>query len=506
MVPVAASEPQRMAARTYGNWRRPQSAGILGLGSVGTGGLIGGFIVMVIAIMAGGLLPGLVVFAVLCVALGLVTVKDGHGKTVLQRAAARAGWWVSRSRGEHLYRSGVLGRTPWGTAQLPGIAAPTKLTEWQDSYSRPFALVESPASSTYSVVLGTDPDGAALVDQDQVNIWVADWANWLANLSVEPSLVAAAVTIETAPDTGTRLRREVASNLDPDAPEAATRMLQEVVDTYPAGASSVKAYVTLTFTAAPRPGTSRRKPDELARELASRLPGLTESLSATGAGAVHPLDAQTLCETIRTAYDPAAAMLIAEAHASGQVPDLSWSDVGPVAAEAGWAGYHHDSGWSQTWEMTQAPRGVVRSSILTSLLAPHPDVARKRVTLLYEPVDTARAATLVERDRKSAEFLLSASSKPPARAVRSAEQAETTANEEAAGAALVNFGMLVTATSIDRQRRADAAAAVDNLAATARIRLRPVYGSQDSAFAACLPLGLVLSRHIRVPAELRGKI
>ncbi|MFT8396709.1 SCO6880 family protein [Propionibacterium sp.] len=502
---MAASEPQG-AVKTYGNWRRPQSAGILGLGSVGTGGLIGGFVLMVIAIMVGGLVPGFIVFALLCVAVGLVTVKDGHGRTVLQRAAARVGWWATRTQGEHLYRSGILGRTPWGTAQLPGIAAPTRLTEWQDSYSRPFALVESPASGTFSVILGTDPDGAALVDEDQVNIWVADWGNWLAALSVEPSLVAAAVTVETAPDTGTRLRREVASNLDPDAPEAATRMLQEVVDTYPAGASSVKAYVALTFTAAPRPGASRRKPDELARDLASRLPGLTESLSATGAGAVHPLDAQTLCETIRIAYDPAAATLISEAHASGQVPDLSWSDVGPVAAEAQWAGYRHDSGWSQTWEMTQAPRGIVRSSILTSLLAPHPDVARKRVTLLYEPVDTARAAALVENDRHSAEFLLSASSKPSARAIHSFRQADKTATEEAAGASLVNFGLLVTATSVDPARRADAAAVVDNLAASARIRLRPVYGSQDSAFAACLPLGLVLSRHMRVPAELRGKI
>ena len=43
----------------------------------------------------------------------------------------------------------------------------------------------------------------------------------------------------------------------------------------------------------------------MARELAARLPGLTASLQATGAGAAHPLSAQELCETIRVAYDPA---------------------------------------------------------------------------------------------------------------------------------------------------------------------------------------------------------
>jgi hypothetical protein len=48
-----------------------------------------------------------------------------------------------------------------------------------------------------------------------------------------------------------------------------------------------------------------------------------------------------------------------------------------------------------------------------------------------------------------------------------------------------------------------ARSAVDNLAATARIQLRPVYGSQDSAFAAALPLGLVPAAHLTVPREFR---
>ena len=92
---------------------------------------------------------------------------------------------------------------------------------------------------------------------------------------------------------------------------------------------------------------------------------------------------------------------------------------------------------------------------------------------------------------------------PIARTVRAAS---ATAQEEASGAGLVQFGMLVTATVMDLSKQADARAAIDNLAATARLRLRPVYGSQDSAFAAALPLGLVLPKHIKVPAELREKL
>ncbi|MDF0752931.1 hypothetical protein NLU14_22150, partial [Marinobacter sp. 71-i] len=87
-------------------------------------------------------------------------------------------------------------------------------------------------------------------------------------------------------------RREVETNTDPDGPDFAKAMLGEVVLSYPAGSSTVKAYVTLTFAAAPRKGAKPRQPDEMARELAARLPGLTASLQATGAGAAHPLSAQ----------------------------------------------------------------------------------------------------------------------------------------------------------------------------------------------------------------------
>ena len=66
--------------------------------------------------------------------------------------------------------------------------------------------------------------------------------------------------------------------------------------------------------------------------------------------------------------------------------------------------------------------------------------------------------------------------------------------------------MIVTATALSFEQLPDVKAAIDNLATTARIQLRPVYGSQDSAFAAALPLGLVLPKHLRVPSEIRAAL
>lgn len=494
------------APRSYGNWNRPKTAGLLGLSAIGTAVLFVGAGFAVIVTMTSTIWNGVVTALVFGAFLLTVAVKDKHGQSLLMRATTRVGWMFTKTKGTHLYRSGPLGRADWGTAQLPGLAAGSRLTEWRDSYNRPFALVQIPATSDYTVVIATEPDGAALVDREQVDVWVAEWGMWLASLGDEPGIEAVSVTIETAPDTGTRLRREVATRIDPSAPEFAKQILNELVDNYPAGSATIKAFVALTFNAAARTGGKRRSVDEMGRELASRLPGLTQGLSATGAGATKPLSAQELCEVIRVAYDPAAARLIDEANAAGEPPELYWPQVGPTAHQANWDTYRHDSALSVTWMMSGAPRGNVPSSVLARLLAPHRDVARKRVTLLYRPIDAAKAAAIVESDVRASSFNLSSSDKPTARSVRAARAAMATAAEEASGAGLVNFGMLVTATVVDASQEADAKAAIDNLSATARLRLRVVHGSQDSAFAAALPLGLVLPKHLRMPAEVREQL
>ncbi|MDO5684451.1 MAG: hypothetical protein Q4G46_16695, partial [Propionibacteriaceae bacterium] len=173
---------------------------------------------------------------------------------------------------------------------------------------------------------------------------------------------------------------------------------------------------------------------------------------------------------------------------------------------AGWDTYRHDSAWSVTWQMSSAPRGAIQSGVLARLLAPHRDIDRKRVTLLYRPIDPARAAAMVEADLRAAQFIASSSHKPTARSVLATRSAEATAHEEASGAGLINFGILVTATVTDHERLSEARAAIDTLAATARLRMRPCYGSQDSAFTAALPLGLILPKHLSPAATLKGKL
>ncbi|MGW2725091.1 SCO6880 family protein [Streptomyces sp. NPDC001492] len=492
------------AEPTYGNWRVPQRGGLGRLSLGATVLLIAGLLVIVVMTLV-SLLLALAVAGVLVLVLTPLTIRDRHGRTALSRMHARWSWRRTVKTGSHLYRSGPLGRTGHGTCTLPGLAAASTLIEAQDAYGRPFALLSYPSTSHHVVVLECEADGASLVDQEQVDQWVAHWGAWLARLAHEPGLVGASVTVETAPDSGIRLAHEVTSNLHDDAPALARQMLGEVLTQYPAGSAQISTRLALTYSGAARGGHDRKDAGEMAVMLGNRLPHLTDSLASTGAGTSRPMTAVELAEAVRIAYDPAVATLVEEARSTGG-SGLQWSDAGPSSSQEAWDYYRHDTGVSVTWQMSEAPRGEVFSKVLSGLLGPSEDIARKRVTIYYRPHDPAQAAKIVEQDKLDAKFRINQSRTGQARMAADLRAAEQSAQEEAKGAGVTRFALAVTATVARYEDLPVALAAIDDLAPRARIQLRPVCGSQASAFAAALPIGLVLPAHLLVPAYIRDNL
>jgi hypothetical protein len=491
------------AARTYGNWRRPTSPGLGTLGMLGTMVLLSGVVMTVLASMIFWPAAVVVVFFTGAV-LAPLAYHDRYGRNGFQVVAPWLAATHGARNGSDLYRSGPLSRVPRGTCRLPGIAAGIRATDAKDAWGRPFAVLHHPSVGQVTAAIATAPDGAALVDAAEVDNRVAHWGQWLAGLAHEPGLVGASVIIEAAPDTGARLRAEVEQNLRPGSPLLAQAMLASVTESYPCGSASLACYVTLTWSTAPRLRTAKRRSvSEMAVHIGQQLPTLTSSLLATGAGAARPMTTEDLAASCRVSYDPAVHGIIG---ASSRGAAIEWDGCGPAAAEERWDSYRHDSGLSRSWFMAAAPAGHVFSSTLGSILSPHPDIARTRVALLYRPHDAASAARTVERDRLDAQFAAAGKKMGRARDAISKTSADKTAEEEAEGAGLVRFGLVATATVIAGEDLGLAGAAMENMAAASRIALRPAYGCQASAFAATLPLGLVLASHLRVPQAIRGML
>lgn len=475
-----------MDVRTYGGWRRPVSYGFLNLTlTQSLGSLVGVGIVFLLGLNKGMLWAcgG----AILLVGWGwVITTKDKHQVNLIDRAEEKIVFGLNKAKGNTVFRGGALAPTKKTSQRLvlPGILSGCKVSEYVDSWNRSFALIEH-ASGTGAVTMRLTPAGSNLVDQETVDNQVAYWGQWLGDLSNESGIAGASITVETLPDLGGRLYSEVTSRRAANCPQVAGEVIEGVLDES-TGSNQVRVWVTLTFSLAALGG---RKNKEIAgREIASRLPGLTQGLVAAGGGATHLVTVNELARLVRSAYDPDSEELFDQALAAGQTINLDWDQSGPVFAQADFSSYRHDGAVSRVWTMTCPPRGAVQSAVLSRLLEPNRDVQRKRVTILYQPMDAAKAPSVVERDLNHARAN-AAGARPSARSINELAAASEVASEEASGAGLVDFAMIITATTTPDHLE-DTSVTVNALSAASRLLIRPAYGAQDSGFALGLPLGL----------------
>ena len=472
--------------RTYGGWRRPVSYGFLNLTlTQSLGSLVGVGIVFLLGLNKGMLWAcgG----AILLVGWGwVITTKDKHQVNLIDRAEEKIVFGLNKAKGNTVFRGGALAPTKKTSQRLvlPGILSGCKVSEYVDSWNRSFALIEH-ASGTGAVTMRLTPAGSNLVDQETVDNQVAYWGQWLGDLSNESGIAGASITVETLPDLGGRLYSEVTSRRAANCPQVAGEVIEGVLDES-TGSNQVRVWVTLTFNLAALGG--RKNKDIAGREIASRLPGLTQGLVAAGGGATHLVTVNELARLVRSAYAHDSEELFDQALAAGQTINLDWDQSGPVFAQADFSSYRHDGAVSRVWTMTCPPRGAVQSAVLSRLLEPNRDVQRKRVTILYQPMDAAKAPSVVERDLNHARAN-AAGARPSARSINELAAASEVASEEASGAGLVDFAMIITATTTPDHLE-DTSVTVNALSAASRLLIRPAYGAQDSGFALGLPLGL----------------
>jgi hypothetical protein len=482
-----ALDPGTERVRTYGGWRERRGFGPSGLsGRASTVGLV----LLIVVVVAGSLLPAAALAAVPALAVAAVLVLGRwHGQPLGHAVAGRLAWARASRAGWTTYRAGLAAVDPAAAASMPGPLASSAVLEVPDARGRPWALVWDRRSGRLTATFAVAAASTWLVSARQGDAWVGNWHGWLAKLGYAPGVSHVAVTVDTRPAAGQALADAVAPQLDPGAPDAALRIVGEVLRSAPGAAAAVDTRVSVTFDPR-RLSTAPATIEEAAAEFSRLLDGLAAPLGGCGVAVLGRARAADTAAWVRSAFDPAAEGAVAAAGAHGRA--LTWADARPVAVQEHRDRYVHDSGTSVSWAWDEAPRQAVPADVLTRLLSPGGH--RKRVTLLFTPTPAAQAARLLQEQAQAATIRAQVKRRTgrdeSARDSVDRERAARAAAEEAAGAGLVDLSVYATTTVADPEQLPAAVAEVEHAAQASRIRLRRLYGSQAAGFAAGLSCGV----------------
>lgn len=484
----------------YASGTLPRKTGFFGLSLRATISGISAIVVCLLLGMIAGMLYAAIGVLFAAIVLAPMAITIGH-RSIYEWGIMRVQWWRRRASGSTVYRSGPHSRVPGGTYRLPGVLARTSLHVGTDRLGNEFGMIYrrsgmSGAGAEYTVIFECFPGGDEALTQSELDLMTADWGAYLAGLGLPGDIKAAVVVVENTPATGQRLAWEVEQIIADSRSQIASQVMRESAQTFPSGRAQTHARLAITFEATTR--ARRTDPEEMATELARRLPGLYEDLIGAGVEAT-PMSAAQIVSMVHRSYNPSAEADFEQLDVLGQDHGLDWEDAGPATAVTKWGSYRHDGVESVVWELQAPPESVFPDSVLKPLLNAHDELDRKRVTLIYRPYTAGDATKQVDREYKDAltamqhgKGVKSASAELRVQATEQARQ------EQVRGAGLVRYSALMTVTCRDGDDVATASAITEALTARSRLRFRRAYGQQDAAFAAALGVGLYLSDHTTI--------
>lgn len=457
--------------------------------SFGLGGLSrGATIVAAVILVADGLIATQAPLSLLftlpatAAAFGLAAARR-HGMSALSYYWAKIAWRRAARFDATSYRRLLL---PYPYAlDLPGVGARSTLIKAHDPTSgRPVGVVHDRVSGFMTITTLLAPGGSLMAPTGAVQSSLRTWGSVLDAMSTDEQVKGASVTIQITPGAGEALGDDVAARKDPNAPELARRIIDELVRTTPHATASVAPWMSVIVD----PNASANPPADLAERVAEALrvvDGL--DLSGTGTDIERRATDVDLRRIVRSAYDPDVFNA-----RDRDFEELSWSECGPQAADDGWEEYATDGGVSISMVLREMPRRPIPYSVLLPLLAP--GRFQRRITLTYRVLDPHEGEAVLEREISHAHQRAQATAEVKGRAKYSqradAQRAERAAAQVAGGAQVVDWTLMVTVTA---RRAADLPAARQELAraikATRGIRMRPAFGAQAAVFAAGLPIG-----------------
>lgn len=471
----------------YSLGQPPQKTGLGGLSMKTTAVLASGFMLFLF-LQIGGLarIGWTIVLPVTLIVAGLVTFKWGNRSLaeyaqILHHDSKRA-----KARG-HVYVSGALSRVPGGYRRLPGLFARTEAFEGTDTTGKPFVMIVDRPRHEVTVVLDCQLTGQTAMTQSERNSMTAEWARWLANFSLSGDIKHVVTVVASRPGTGELINNEVASIINPTAPEIAQRIIREAGQVISVARPELLAHIAITV----KVDGDLIKDNNFIPHLANRVPTWSSTLAWAGIMA-EPMSYETAVSRIHCFYNPAAEADFEQLSLHSEGHGIAWENAGPTVAITTPKYYDHDGVRSVSWEMREAPRSTFEDTILRGMIEPHERVERKRVALVYRPFEAGAGASRVEAEHRDAMVAANSSKKiTSAKAEMRLELTEAARQAQARGAQLGKTSLFMTATVADDDDIDRVCHDVEQLAAGSSIRLHMMRRQQDTGFQITCGFGQV---------------
>ena len=484
-----------MTGRLYTLEPRDKTGVFLGM-SVPELGLIGGGLMLaVLSRLAGA--PTLVSAAPLLIGFGLAKLRV-RGRRLREWATLLVSWTGTRLSGRRSWqaRLPLFPVTDSTTAALPPMLRDIDVVEipWG---GRQLAAVRDLRTERLTAVCVVAGPQFVCQDSSSQDALLASWGDVLAAPAVPGSPVVQVGWSDTAVPADLAEHRSWAEARFAGADDLAGGIAsyRELLDEVTGAASLHETLVWITV-AGSRVRDTHRDPLERA---AAHLPAAVENLmAALEAAALHtdgPLPAAGLWQLLRARIDPADHALRPDS-ASGSLAQrlglVGRHNAGPLAVSTAWGqlrmdGSFHRAYWIEAWPRRPVPadwlHGFLTTAECRTMTVVHWPIAPERSLRRIESQLVKLSAHRMrkeEKDRRVTE------------ADRRTEQAAYDLEAELASGHAETLYLGLVTVSAPSAAELDASARRIEQAARARgLALRLLHGSQDVAWAASLPFGLV---------------
>jgi hypothetical protein len=409
------------------------------------------------------------------------------GRTPEQWAPVLLGFLVKRITRQHVYR-----RPLTAASDLPGHLADVRIVSIPVTDGQSVGVIEDAARGTLSAVMSVSGETFMLLDQEDQERRSSAWGSLLAGLARDGSPVIRVQWVaRTVPETGQALRHfwERAGTRG-GAPAISYQQLQSSAGS---GGWRTETYLTVVIDARKARSRDRSSRDLPAgtQLLMRELAAVEELLAQCELHVAGWLPPRGLAKVLREAYEPGAQAVLDGRDSEVPGPGVDPAVAGPMVARDSWATYRTDDAWHATYWIHEWPRVEVGSDFLAPLLIG--GWSRRTLTLIAEPVGARRAARQIAAAR-TAEVANQAMRERVGQMTTErdrveAEDVERRERELVAGHADYRFTGLLTVTADSVEALDESCLQAEVAAHACCLEIRRLYGEQDQAFAAALPLG-----------------